>query len=111
MAPIASVQNRYNVGDRKSEPLVDLAETAGFLFLPWAPIRVDDPALVQALQTVAQRHAASPAQAALAWQLARSPQILPIPGTSSLAHLEDNVAAASLTLTTDDLALLDPAPP
>lgn len=105
VAPIASVQNRYNVVDRSSEPVVELAEELGFAFLPWRPLG-DGDADRSALQTVAARRGVTPTQAALAWQLARSPQILPIPGTSSVAHLEENVAAAAIHLSEDDLAEL-----
>ncbi|HZM31114.1 MAG TPA: aldo/keto reductase [Acidimicrobiales bacterium] len=106
MTPIASVQNRYNATDRGSEDVVEAAERDGFAFVPWAPVGGHRPGEGDALAAVAARHGVSPVQAALAWQLARSPQMLPIPGTSSVAHLEENVAAAGLRLDADDLAAL-----
>src|SRR5215207_6558226 len=78
----------------------------GLAFLPWAPVGGQEPGEGKALAEVARRHGVSPVQVAIAWQLARAPQVLPIPGTSSVAHLEENVAAASLRLSADDLALL-----
>ncbi len=110
LAPVVSVQNRYNVDDRGSDPVIDLAEELGFAFIPWAPVGGNQPGTGSALRTVAQRHGVTPVQVAIAWQLARSPQMLPIPGTSSVAHVEDNVAAAALELTEDDLAELESRP-
>jgi pyridoxine 4-dehydrogenase len=104
--PIASVQNRYNPADRASDEVVELAATRGLAFLPWAPVGGQEPGEGKALAEVARRHGVSPVQVAIAWQLARSPQVLPIPGTSSVAHLEENVAAALLRLSADDLDLL-----
>jgi aryl-alcohol dehydrogenase-like predicted oxidoreductase len=106
VVPIVSVQNRYNPADRSSEPVVDETAEAGIAFLPWAPIGGYEPGKGAGLDVVAERHGATPVQVALAWQLARSPQVLPIPGTGSVAHLEENVAAASLRLTDEDLATL-----
>jgi pyridoxine 4-dehydrogenase len=106
LTPIASVQNRYNPTDRGSDPVVEAAGRDGFAFIPWAPVGGHEPGEGAALAAVAERHGVSPVQVALAWQLARSPQILPIPGTSSVAHLEQNVAAAGLVLDDDDLATL-----
>jgi pyridoxine 4-dehydrogenase len=106
LTPIASVQNRFNPSDRGSDALVEAAESDGFAFIPWAPVGGHQPGRGAALAAVAERHGATPIQVALAWQLARSPQILPIPGTSSVAHLTENVAAAGLTLEPDDLATL-----
>jgi pyridoxine 4-dehydrogenase len=103
LAGIVSVQNRYNASDRASDKVLAAAEEDGLAFLPWAPVGGHRPGEGAALAAVAERHGASPVQVALAWQLARSPQILPIPGTSSVAHLEENVAAAGLTLDPDDL--------
>jgi aryl-alcohol dehydrogenase-like predicted oxidoreductase len=97
LAAIVSIQNRYNVDDRASETLVDLCEQEQLVFLPWAPIQdVDNNQLVQEL---AERHHATPRQIVLAWLLARSPSILPIPGTGSVSHLEDNMAATAINLT------------
>jgi aryl-alcohol dehydrogenase-like predicted oxidoreductase len=106
ITPIASVQNRYNPTDRGSEDVVEAAERDGFAFIPWAPVGGHQPGKGDALAAVAARRAVSPVQVALAWQLARSPQMLPIPGTSSVAHLEENVAAAGVELDADDLAAL-----
>jgi aryl-alcohol dehydrogenase-like predicted oxidoreductase len=103
LAPIASVQNRYNHTDRSSERVLEMCEEAGVVFLPWGPIQIgDDPALA----AVAAEVGATPQQTALAWLLHRSPLILPIPGTSSMAHLEENVASATLRLTDGQLARL-----
>jgi len=110
LTPIVSVQNRYNVADRASDDIVDLAEQHGFAFIPWAPVGGRSPGAGQALATVAERHGATPVQVAIAWQLARSPQMLPIPGTKSLAHLDENVAAASMELSEQDLADLAEPP-
>jgi aryl-alcohol dehydrogenase-like predicted oxidoreductase len=102
LTPIVSIQNRYNVDDRESESLVDLCEQEHLVFLPWAPIQdLDSDRIVQEL---AQRHGATPRQIVLAWLLARSPSILPIPGTGSVSHLDDNVAAAAITLTAAEVA-------
>ena len=101
---IASLQNRYNPSDRSQEDVVEAAGELGFAFIPWAPVGGWTPGEGDALARVAGRHGASPVQVAIAWQLARSPQMLPIPGTGSLAHLEENVAAATLRLTPEDLA-------
>ena len=102
LTPVVSVQNRYNLVDRASDPVIDLADELGFAFIPWAPVGGRSPGEGQVLGAVAERHGISPVQVALAWQLARSPQMLPIPGTGSVAHLEENVAAAALELTEQD---------
>ena len=104
LTPIVSVQNRYNVADRQSESMVDLCEQEVIAFLPWAPIQQADsnPAVLQA----ARRHGAAPRQIVLAWLLARSPQILPIPGTGSPGHVETNVAAASIELSPDEVTAI-----
>jgi pyridoxine 4-dehydrogenase len=102
LTPIVSIQNRYNVDDRESESLVDFCEQERLVFLPWAPIQdLDRNGLVQEM---AQRHDVTPRQIVLAWLLARSPSILPIPGTGSVSHLEDNVAAAAITLSAAEVA-------
>lgn len=103
LTPIVSIQNRYNLGDRRSESLVDLCEQEQLVFLPWAPIQDLESGVVA---EVAQRHGASPRQIVLAWLLARSPSILPIPGTGSVAHLESNVAAAAIELSPAEVASL-----
>jgi aryl-alcohol dehydrogenase-like predicted oxidoreductase len=106
LTPIVSVQNRYNPSDRATEPLIELAGTRAFAFIPWAPVGGYRPGAGDGLATVAKRVGASPVQVAIAWQLARSPQMLPIPGTSSVAHLEENIAAAAIELSDDDLAVI-----
>jgi pyridoxine 4-dehydrogenase len=104
LSAIVSVQNRYNLRDRRSDPLVDLCEQERLVFLPWAPIQDLD--RNPAVPEVAERHRASERQVALAWLLARSPAILPIPGTGTVAHLEANVAAAGLRLGPDEVGSL-----
>jgi pyridoxine 4-dehydrogenase len=99
-ATIASVQNLYNLADRSAEALLDHAEANGIAFIPWFPLATGD--LVRAggpLHAIASELGATPSQLALAWLLRRSPVMLPIPGTSSVAHLEDNLAAAGIELT------------
>ena len=106
ITPIVSVQNRYNIADRSSESILDLCEQEQLTFLPWAPIVDHTNATVQ---EIADRHGVSPRQVALAWLLARSPVMLPIPGTGSVSHLEHNVAAAELELTPAEVASLTAA--
>jgi aryl-alcohol dehydrogenase-like predicted oxidoreductase len=104
LVPVVSIQNRYNLTDRSSETLVDLCEQEDLVFLPWAPIQgLDGDA---AVGRIAERHGATPRQVVLAWLLARSPSILPIPGTGSPDHLDDNIAAAGLDLAEDEIAQL-----
>ncbi|MCM3883910.1 aldo/keto reductase [Frankia sp. R82] len=105
IVPIVSVQNRYNLAYRTAEKLLDHAERENIAFIPWDPMatgRLAQPGSV--LDTAARSHTASPAQLALAWLLRRSPVILPIPGTSSVAHVEENIAAAGITLTDQEFA-------
>jgi aryl-alcohol dehydrogenase-like predicted oxidoreductase len=110
VVPIASVQNLYNLDDRTSEDLVDACATAGIGFIPWRPVA--DVAsgsavgLITAVTSVAERTGATPSQVALAWLLRRSPTMLPIPGTSSVAHLDENVAAALVALTDAEVEAL-----
>lgn len=108
--PIASVQNRYSLADRASEAVLDYCQQHGIAFLPWLPIarvaRAVDQAIVPRIAAVAQRHGATHAQVALAWLLHHSATMLPIPGTSSLTHLEENAAAARLSLSADDMERL-----
>ncbi len=107
---IASVQNRFNLADRSAEPLLDHAEAHGIGFIPWFPLATGD--LVETdgpLGRIAERLGATPSQLALAWLLQRSPVMLPIPGTSSVAHLEDNAAAAELDLSVEDMTALTDA--
>jgi aryl-alcohol dehydrogenase-like predicted oxidoreductase len=102
MTPVVSIQNRYNVHDRASESMVDLCEQEQLVFLPWAPIQDLNNSTV--VQEIARRHDASPRQIVLAWLLARSPSILPIPGTGSTSHLDHNVASAAIALTPDEVS-------
>jgi aryl-alcohol dehydrogenase-like predicted oxidoreductase len=106
VVPVVSVQNRYNVTDRTWDHEVDYCEREGMAFIPWFPLSagVLD---AEPLHRVSQRHGATVFQIALAWLLARSPAMLVIPGTSSVEHLEENVAAAEIRLTEKDLAELD----
>jgi pyridoxine 4-dehydrogenase len=107
ITPVVSVQNRYNVADRQSESMVDVCELEQIAFLPWAPIQQADnsPAVAEA----AKQHGASPRQIVLAWLLARSPQILPIPGTGSPEHAASNVAAASIELSPGEVEAITSA--
>jgi pyridoxine 4-dehydrogenase len=107
ITPIVSIQNRYNVDDRGSESLVDLCEQEQLVFLPWAPIQDLD--RNRAVRDLAHRYDVTPRQIVLAWLLARSPAILPIPGTGSVGHLEENVAAAAIPLTPAEIATITDA--
>ena len=107
IVPIASVQNRYNLTDRGSEAVLEECESEGIAFIPWFPLASGS--LSQEggpVDEISSRHDATPGQVALAWLLRRSPVMLPIPGTSSVNHLEENVAAASLELSDDEYAEL-----
>ena len=109
-AEIVSVQNLFNLANRSAEPLLEHAEAQGIAFMPWFPLATGE--LSQPggpLAELAQEHDATPSQLALAWLLRRSPVMLPIPGTSTVAHLEDNLAAASLELTDAEFARLTDA--
>jgi aryl-alcohol dehydrogenase-like predicted oxidoreductase len=106
IAPIACVQNLYNVSQRDDDPLVDACADAGTAYVPFFPVGGFQPITAGHLEAVAARHRATVPQVALAWLLARSPNILPIPGTGSLEHLEENIAAGALSLTPEDLAEL-----
>jgi aryl-alcohol dehydrogenase-like predicted oxidoreductase len=110
ITPISTVQNLYNLSQRDAEPVVDYCEREGIGFIPWFPMATG--ALARPggpLQQMADQLGVTSAQLALAWLLARSPVILPIPGTSSVAHLEENVAAALIKLTPDQVRQLDTA--
>jgi pyridoxine 4-dehydrogenase len=109
IVPIVSVQNRYSFADREWDYVVDYCERNGIAFIPWYPLGAGKVA-GEVLNQVAQAHRASPTQVALAWLLRRSPIMMPIPGTSSLEHLEQNVAAASLRLTDEDYRKLSRVP-
>ena len=105
---VATVQNRYNLTDRASEDVLNYCEAHDIGFIPWYPLaagtltRIGSP-----LDTIAKRYGATPGQIALAWILKRSPVLLPIPGTSQMAHLEENVRAAKIPLSDEDFATLD----
>lgn len=104
---IATVQNRYNVGDRESEDVLDACEEADVGFIPWFPLGAGDLGeKASVVDDVAEAHDATPEQISLAWLLQHSPVMLPIPGTSSVDHLEANVAAAGIELTDDQMTRL-----
>ena len=109
---IVTVQNRYSLGDRRNEETLKYCEQEGIGFMPWYPmaggklLKPDHPS-AQSLARIAARHAAAPAQISLAWLLQRSPVVLPIPGTSQVIHLEENIRAAGLQLDLEELAALD----
>ena len=108
IVPIASVQNRYNLSDRSSEAVLQACEREEVGFIPWYPLatgRLARPGGL--LDEIAARHDATPSQVALAWLLGHSPAMLPIPGTSSVSHLEENVAAATLELADEEMAALE----
>lgn len=108
--PVATVQNRYNLVDRASEDVLIYCERHGIGFIPWYPLAAGDLARSgSVMDQIARRHRAAPSQVALAWTLKRSPVMLPIPGTSKVAHLEENVAAVDITLSDEDFAALDQA--
>ena len=109
LTPIVSIQNRYNSADRSSESLLDRCESESLAFLPWAPIDAGRIGTDSAVARVATSRGATPHQVALAWLLARSPVVLPIPGTASVAHLEENMQAAALHLTSQEVAELSGA--
>jgi aryl-alcohol dehydrogenase-like predicted oxidoreductase len=111
---VTTVQNRYSLADRRHEETLNYCEREGIGFLPWYPInagkllKADNPS-AQALAAIAARHSATVAQLSLAWLLQRSPVMLPIPGTSKVAHLDENLAAAELKLSKEELAELEAA--
>jgi pyridoxine 4-dehydrogenase len=110
IATIASVQNMYNVSVRTAEPLLDACEAKGVGFIPWFPLAAGPLAAPDGpLQRIAADHDASPSQLALAWLLKRSPVMLPIPGTSRVAHLDENVAAAAIELSDAEFETLSKA--
>jgi len=108
--PVATVQNRYNLLDRTHEEVLDYCAERGIGFIPFFPLSSGDLAKPgTSLDAIAKAHRAKPAQITLAWLLKRSPVMLPIPGTSKVAHLEENVAAAAIELSDDEFATLDDA--
>jgi len=106
VAKIVSVQNEYNLDNRSSDDVIDRCEKLGIAFLPWYPLGAGAALRSPRISSLVKKLKATPAQVAIAWLLARSPAVLPIPGTSSIAHLEENMKAASLTLSAADAALL-----
>jgi aryl-alcohol dehydrogenase-like predicted oxidoreductase len=112
IVPVVSVQNRYNVADRASEDVLAVCAREGIAFIPWAPIargssgRLEQNASGNGLETVARARGVSVLQLAIAWLLAKSPAMLPIPGTSSVAHLDENVAAAQLQLSAAEMTAI-----
>ncbi|WP_031361651.1 aldo/keto reductase [Caballeronia sordidicola] len=107
---VATVQNRFNLGDRSSEDVLDYCAAHGIGFIPWFPLAAGELTRPGSLlDTIARNHQASVAQIALAWLLQRSPVILPIPGTSRVTHLEENVAASAITLSDREFCELDRA--
>ncbi len=108
--PVATVQNQYNLVQRQSEAVLDYCEANGIGFIPWYPLAAGDLARPgSVLDTIAHDHGAAPSQIALAWVLKRSPVMLPIPGTSKVKHLEENIAAADIVLSDAEFAALDKA--
>lgn len=106
--PVATVQNRYNLIDRTSEAVLDYCTNEGIGFIPWFPLASGDLAKPGSiLDDIAKKHKAAPGQIALAWVLKRSPVLLPIPGTSRLEHLKENVAAADIELSDAEFSALD----
>ncbi|MFF2999180.1 aldo/keto reductase [Streptomyces sp. NPDC057950] len=106
LTDIAAVQNRYNLLDRASEPLLELCEARGIAFLPWFPLGNGSLTAATARAEIAAAHGATPGQLALAWLLHRSPVLCPAPGTGSLVHLEENLDAAAVRLTAEDMRAL-----
>ncbi len=108
--PVATVQNRYNFADRGSEDVLKYCEAHGIGFIPWFPLAAGEHTREgSALDAIAKAHGATQSQVAIAWLLQRSPVIIPIPGTSKVAHLEQNAKAADIELTADEFARLDKA--
>jgi pyridoxine 4-dehydrogenase len=108
IVPVASVQNRYNLTDRSSEAVLQACEREEVGFIPWFPLATGRLARPGGpLDEIAAHHDATPSQVALAWLLKHSPNMLPIPGTSSISHLEENAAAATLELTDEEMATLE----
>jgi len=106
--PVATVQNRYNLVDRGSEEVLEFCEAQGIGFIPWYPLAAGDLAKKGSiLDDIARKHRATPSQIALAWVLKRSPAMLPIPGTSKVKHLEENVASVNIELSQSEFDALD----
>lgn len=103
---IATVQNRYNMADRAHDPVVDYCAEHGIGFIPWYPLAAGELVDVPKLEEIAERYEATTTQISLAWLLHRSPTMLPIPGTSSIEHLEENTASRDIQLSDEDVAML-----
>ena len=108
LATVVSVQNEYNIENRKDNDVLAACEKGGIAFIPWFPLDAGRALRSGKVRRVAARLGSTPAQVAIAWLLARSPVMLPIPGTGSVAHLEENAAAATLRLSPEDVAELGP---
>lgn len=106
VVPVVSVQNEYNIGNRESEDVLKHCEKLGVAFLPWYPLGAGSALRMAKVNKIAQKHNATPSQIAIAWLLHKSPVIVPIPGTSSIRHLEENLAAAKIQLSKEELAAL-----
>jgi aryl-alcohol dehydrogenase-like predicted oxidoreductase len=104
IVPVAAVQNQYNLSDRRFDDVVDHCAHEGIVFVPFFPLQRDEGGT---LAEIAERRGATEEQVALAWLLRRSPAMLPIPGTLSLGHLRDNLAALEIELTEDEFAALE----
>ena len=109
LCTVATVQNRFNAGDRNSDAVIAACEADGIGFMPWAPVLLPSRRVSAVTAEIAQQHGATSQQVALRWLLNRSPNMLPIPGTSQVAHADENLEAAWLTLTDDDFARIDEA--
>jgi pyridoxine 4-dehydrogenase len=105
--PVVSVQNMYSVDNRKWEPVLDYTREQNMAFIPWYPLAGGNAEALKALDQIAQKHGATPQQIALSWLLHHSPNILLIPGTSKVNHLEENVKTADIALSAEDMATLD----
>jgi aryl-alcohol dehydrogenase-like predicted oxidoreductase len=110
LTEIVSVQNRFNLQDRDAEDVLDACAERNLAFIPWFPLAAGPLARPGGpVDQIAERHDATPSQIALAWLLHRSPAMLPIPGTSSIDHLEENIGAAEIALSDGDMAELNAA--
>ncbi len=109
LCSVVTVQNRFNAGDRSSDAVVDACAAHGIGFMPWAPVLVGNSRMQRITDQIATAHSATTQQVALQWLLHRSPNVLPIPGTSQIAHADENIDAAWLVLDADELARIDDA--
>ena len=109
MFPVASVENRYNAADRDSDAVLAECEVRGIAFMPWAPIILGSPKVAEVVAHIAADHGATAQQVSLQWLLHRSPLMVPIPGTSQVSHADENIDAAWLEMSSDELASIDQA--